>query len=159
MSDQKEQPAIQIVTQYVKDCSFENPHAPESLMAGWGAPETSVQIGVNHRQIKDNLYEAALSMRVEARNVKENKAAFIAEILYGALVALKGVPAENVAPVLSVEVPKLLFPFVRETIAGFTIKGGFPPLYLMPISFEALYLSELKRQQALAAGKGAASAG
>ena len=140
-------PSIQVIAQYVKDCSFENPHAPESLVSGWPAPETSVQISLSQNHLKDNLFESALNFRIEAKNAKDNKMAFIIDLHYGAMVALHNIPQENIQPVLMVEVPKLLFPFVREIVGSMTSKGGYPPLYLTPISFEALYMGEVKRLQ------------
>jgi len=154
---QQAQPGLQIVTQFVKDCSVDLPNAPETLVTGWGAPETNINISLGHKQLKDNLFEVALNLRVEAKNAKENKTAFIIDLHYGALVALQNIPAENTVPVLAVEVPKLLFPFAREIIADLTVKAGFPPLYMAPISFEALYVNEMKRLQE-AQGKKAGNA-
>jgi preprotein translocase subunit SecB len=139
------QPSIQIITQYVKDLSFENPHAPESLVSGWPAPETSVQISLTPRLLKDNAYECAMTLRIEAKNKQDGRMAFIIDLKYGALAALHNIPAENIQAVLMVEVPKLLFPFVREQIASITTGGGYPPLFLTPISFEAIYMAEAKR--------------
>lgn len=140
-------PSIQVVTQYIKDCSFENPNAPESLVSGWPAPETEVQIGLNQKHLKDNLFETSLNFKIKAKNKGDNKTAFIIDLHYGAMVALMNVPAESVQPILMIEVPKLLFPFVREIIASTTAKGGYPPLYLSPINFEAIYVSEMRRLQ------------
>jgi preprotein translocase subunit SecB len=142
-----QQPGIQVVAQYIKDFSFENPNAPESLVAGWPQPETNVQIFLRHAQIRDDAYECVVNFRIEAKKPGEDKAAFLIDLAYGALVLLKNVPKENHAPVVMVEVPKLLFPFAREIIANATASGGFPPLYLTPISFEQIYLNEMKRQQ------------
>ncbi len=144
---QSTEPSIQVVAQYMKDFSFENPHAPESLVSGWPAPETNVQISLAQHPLKDNAYEASLNFRIEAKNKKDNKMAFIIDLHYGAMVVLHNIPKENVQPVLMVEVPKLLFPFVREIVANMTSQGGYPPLYLTPISFEAIYVSEMKRLQ------------
>ena len=144
---EQQAPSIQISSQYVKDSSFENPHAPESLVSGWPAPDTSVQISMSQKHIKDDLFESALNFRIEAKNVKDNKMAFIIDLHYGALIALHNIPQENVPPILMVEVPKLLFPFIREVVSGMTIKGGYPPLYLTPINFEAMYVNEMKRLQ------------
>jgi preprotein translocase subunit SecB len=146
-ADAQKAPSIQVISQYVKDCSFENPHAPESLVSGWPAPDTSVQVSLSQAHIKDNLFESALSFRIEAKNIKDNKMAFIIDLHYGALIALQNIPQENISAVLMVEVPKLLFPFVREIVSGMTAKGGYPPLYLTPISFEGLYVNEMKRLQ------------
>lgn len=144
---QKDAPMIQVMTQYIKDLSFEHPNAPDSLVGGWPAPETGMQINLKHRQIKDDIHEAVLSLKVEAKNKENGKTAFIVDLSYCAMVQLKNIPEENVRPVLMVEVPKLLFPFAREIVADMVQKGGFPPLYLQPIAFEALYMNEAKRQK------------
>lgn len=144
-SQQPAQPSIQIVTQYIKDSSFENPHAPESLISGWAQPETGVQISLSRQQVRDNLFESMLHLRVEARNKQDNRVCFIVDLHYGALVALSNVPAEAQLAVLMVEVPKLLFPYLREVVTGMTMQGGYPPLYLSPIQFEQIYMNEVQR--------------
>ncbi len=139
------QPGIQVVTQYIKDTSFENPNAPESLVSGWPAPETSVQIALGQKQINETTFESTVKVRIEAKNVKDDKMAFIMDLEYGALVALQNIQQDHIPAVLMVEVPKLLFPFIREVVAQTTTKGGYPPLYLAPISFEEMYIAEMKR--------------
>ena len=140
-------PGIQVVAQYIKDLSFENPNAPESLVSGWPQPETNVQISLRHNQVRDDAYECSINFRIEAKRKDDGKVCFIIDLVYGALAILKNVPKENHQPVVMVEVPKLLFPFVREIVAGLTSKGGYPPLYLTPISFESIYVNEMKRLQ------------
>lgn len=144
---QVQQPGIQIISQYIKDFSFENPNAPESLVSGWPQPETAVNISLQQRPIQDNMYEAVLNLHVTAKKKGEDKTCFIADLSYGALVVLQSIPAEQHQAVMMVEIPKQLFPFAREIVADATAKGGYPPLYLAPISFEALYINEMKRQQ------------
>jgi preprotein translocase subunit SecB len=144
----QEQPGIQVIAQYIKDFSFENPNAPESLVSGWPAPETSVQIFLGSQHIKENAFECSVHFRIEAKNTAADKVAFLIDLHYGALVALSNIPQESQQAVLMVEVPKLLFPFARELVANMTSQGGYPPLYLTPISFETIYVAEMKRQQA-----------
>ena len=146
--DAQSQPNIQVIAQYIKDFSFENPNAPESLVGGWGQPETNVQIFLKHQIIKDDVYECTVNFRIEAKKKGEQKVCFIIDLAYGAMVVLKNIPKENHQPVILVEVPKLLFPFAREIVASTTSQGGYPPLYLTPISFEAIYVNEVKRLQA-----------
>jgi len=146
-AQQGQQPGVQVVAQYIKDFSFENPNAPESLVSGWSQPETNVQIFLRHQKMKDDIYECSVNFRIEAKNKEKDKVCFIVDLAYGALVVLKSIPPENHQPVIMVEVPKLLFPFAREIVANVTSAGGYPPLYLTPISFEAIYISEMKRQQ------------
>ncbi|MBU6474340.1 MAG: protein-export chaperone SecB [Alphaproteobacteria bacterium] len=144
-AQQQNMPGLQIIAQYVKDASFENPNAPESLVSGWPAPETEVKIAIGNRHIKDNIFESEVNFQVEAKHPKEkSKVAFIIDLHYGAMVALQNIPQENIHAVLMVEVPKLLFPFMREMIADMTSKGGYPPLYLAPVSFETMYIEQMK---------------
>jgi preprotein translocase subunit SecB len=140
-------PGIQLITQYIKDLSFENPNAPESLVSGWPPPDTSVQVYLGHKNVKENAYECLVHFRIEARKKGEDKLCFIIDLHYGALVVLHNVTPENHQPVLMVEVPKLIFPFARQIVAGLTGDGGYPPLYLTPISFETIYVQEMQRLQ------------
>lgn len=148
------QPGVQVVAQYIKDFSFENPNAPESLVSGWPQPETNVQIFLRHQVLKENIYECTINFRIEAKNKQADKVCFIIDLAYGATVVLKNVPQENHQPVIMVEVPKLLFPFAREIVANVTSAGGYPPLFLTPVSFETIYINEMKRQQEKQAAAG-----
>lgn len=141
------QQGVQVIAQYIKDFSFENPNAPESLVSGWPQPETNVQIFLKHQVLKDDVYECSVNFRVEAKAKEKDKICFIIDLSYGALVVLKNIPKENHQPVIMVEVPKLLFPFAREIVANTTSAGGYPPLFLTPISFETIYINEVKRLQ------------
>jgi len=141
-------PGIQVIAQYIKDFSFENPHAPESLVSGWPQPETNVQISLRHQQVRDDAYECTVNFRIEAKKSDDGKTCFIIDLAYGALAVLKDIPKEQHQAIIMVEVPKLLFPFAREIVANVTSKGGYPPLYLTPISFETIYINEMKRLQA-----------
>jgi preprotein translocase subunit SecB len=146
-------PGIQVVAQYIKDFSFENPNAPESLISKWPTPETNVQIFLRHQPIREDAYECSVNFRIEAikpleeKDKGQKKPCFIIDLSYGALVVLQNIPQDRHAPAIMVEVPKLLFPFAREIVANVTSAGGYPPLYLTPISFEAIYLNEVERQK------------
>ncbi len=151
-----EQVPVQVHSQYVKDMSFENPNSPDSILNNWGAPETHVQVNIQYRQLSEEkkLYEVVLLFRIEAKNKEKDKMAFIIELAYGCAVSLGNLPKDNVEPVLMIEIPKLLFPFAREIIANGSIQGGYPPLYIQPINFEAVYVQRLEQQKAEAeAGK------
>jgi preprotein translocase subunit SecB len=145
---QTAQPNLMVVTQFIKDLSFENPSAPASLIDGWGPPETGVQISMHHRHLRDDAYECAIHLRLEARKKGDNKICFIIDLTYGAVVIVRGVAKDQTQAVLMVEVPKLLFPFAREIISSLTHNGGYPPLYLAPVNFEAIYMTEIQRLQA-----------
>jgi len=146
---------LTVHAQYVRDVSFENPNAPDSIRGGMDAPEMDVNIGMDARKLEDkevaNLYEVGLSVRAEAKRGED--VVFIAEILYGVTVSIGDeVPEQNHHPMLLIEVPKLAFPYVRKLLSDLTSEGGFPPLLLSPVDFHALYVQRFAQQQEAEAG-------
>ena len=137
-----EESPINIMAQYVRDLSFENPDAPESLRADKVAPEMDINIGMDARKLEDpdieNLYEVVLNLRAVAN--REEEAVFIAEMQYGVTVQLNGIPEDTHHPVLLIEVPALAFPYARQIMSELTMKGGYPPLMLNPVDFRTLYM-------------------
>ena len=79
---------IVINAQYVKDFSFENPNAPQTLLPGQPAPQVSVGVDVRSQQVGETLYEVVLEMRCEAK-IGENTA-FLVELSYAGLFTLTG---------------------------------------------------------------------
>ena len=149
---------VQITAQYVKDLSFENPNAPQSLLPGASAPSVTVNVDVRTRQIADTVYEVTLNIRADAK--AGERQAFLVELSYAGLVNITGVPKEQTAPILLIEVPRLLFPFARSVVADATRDGGFPPLLVQPIDFTDLFrrqLEALKTRQAAGGGTPAPS--
>ena len=132
---------ISVLAQYLKDFSFENPRAPQSLMAGQPQPDVSVHIDVKTGSPAENVHEVLLTLRVEAKAGQD--VVFIVEAAYAGLFQLSGIPAEHHKPVLLIEGPRLLFPFVRNIVADAVRTGGFPQLLINPIDFAELY----RRQQ------------
>ena len=140
---------VQVHAQYIRDFSFENPHAPHSLRGGEGAAEMDVNIVIDANKINDdtnpNLYETAIKLTVRSTRGKETM--FIAEIVYAALVTLKDIPSAHIKPILYVDVPQMLFPFARQIIANAVSNGGFPPLLLNPIDFRAMYANSINQEK------------
>ena len=135
-----------IHAQYIRDLSFENPNAPDSLRAGQNQPEMDINIGMDARKLEDsdmeNLYEVVVNVRAAATRGED--AMFIVELQYGVTVQLTGIPEDQHHPVLFIEIPRLAFPYVRQIISDATIQGGFPPLLLSPVDFQALYMERFK---------------
>lgn len=142
---------VQVLAQYVKDFSFENPGSPQSLRVSNVAPKTDVNILIDANKLEDeqDLYETAITLKV--KSIREDETLFIAEIVYAALVGLKDVPQEYIRPILYVEVPQMLFPFARQLMANAVSAGGFPPLLLNPIDFKSMYENTRKLEGATAA--------
>jgi preprotein translocase subunit SecB len=137
---------ITVNVQYVKDLSFENPNAPQSLVPPTNPPNIEVNVNVQARGLGPSLYEVVLNITSTAKH--DEAIAFIVEVAYAGVFTLNGVPAEHVHPLLLIECPRLLFPFARALIANATREGGFPPLLIQPIDFLELY-----RRQAAAQGQ------
>ena len=135
------QTQVQVIAQYVKDFSFENPNAPESLQASNVRPEMDVNMTIDGIKINDDnnpdLYESTITLKV--KSTRDGDTMFITEIVYAALVSLKNVPQEFIRPILYVEVPQMLFPFARHMVSNAVTSGGFPPLLLNPIDFKSMY--------------------
>ena len=140
-------PGFRIVAQYVKDLSFENPKAPDSLRVD-GKPAIDMGVEMNAQGRPDGLFEVDLRLTIKATT--DTMTVFNVELLYGGLFALHGVPEQDIEPLLLIECPRYLFPFAREIIARATSDGGFyPPFMLDPIDFAGIYMS---RQQQIARG-------
>ncbi|WP_298127058.1 protein-export chaperone SecB [Brevundimonas sp.] len=130
-------PGFRILAQYVRDLSFENPKAPESLRLE-GKPAIDLGVEMNAMGRKDGLFEVDLKLSVRAST--DAGAMFQVELVYGGLFQLMGVSEKDVEPMLLIECPRYLFPFAREIIARATSDGGFVPPFLMdPIDFGAIY--------------------
>ena len=129
-------PGLSIVSQYVKDMSFENPRAPMGLQQNV-RPEIQIRIDVRTAEFSDGRYEVVIDINVDAK--AGDAPVFLVELSYGGLFELANIPPESLQPLLQVECPRLLFPFARRVVADATRDGGFPPLMIDPIDFVALY--------------------
>ena len=144
---QPQGPGFRIVAQYVKDLSFENPKAPDSLRVD-GKPAIDMGVEMNAAGRQDGLFEVELRLSIKATT--DAMTVFNVELHYGGLFALQGVAEQDIEPLLLIECPRYLFPFAREIIARATSDGGFyPPFMLDPIDFAAIYVA---RQQQIARG-------
>jgi preprotein translocase subunit SecB len=130
-------PQMKILGQYLKDLSFENPNAPQSLGVQLAQQEVQIAVNVNARTLTPTDFEVEL--HIEAKATQEAKAVFAAELLYAGVFRLENIPQEALHPVVLIECPRMLFPFARQILAEATRNGGFPPLYLDPIDFAGLY--------------------
>lgn len=141
MSD--EQPAFQIEKIYVKDLSLEVPNAPQIFVQP-EQPQVEVQINTGAAQFTEGYFEVTLAITVTAR--AGEKTLFLAEAVQAGIFSVRNVPREEIEPLLAVACPTILYPYARETISDLVTRGGFPPVLLAPVSFEALYLQ--RKQQA-----------
>jgi len=135
---------IRVLGQYVKDLSFENPNAPDSLR-GQGQPEIDLSVDVRARSLDAETFEVELVLSANAKSDKGPL--FIAELTYAGLFSIRNLDERAREPFLLIECPRLIFPFARRILADATRDGGFPPLMLEPVDFAALYRQQLADKQ------------
>jgi preprotein translocase subunit SecB len=149
----KPQPSLNVLAQYVKDLSFENPGAPQSLRTRDKSPSININVNVNANPIADKEYDVTLTLNAKAE--VDGGVLFNVELVYGGVFRVDGFPQEHMLPVLFIECPRLLFPFARQVIADATRQGGFPPLMIDPIDFAQMFQQRMAQEQAKAkAGQG-----
>jgi len=141
MSEEQTEQTFEIQKIYLKDVSFESPKSPALFQEKW-EPVSNLNIGTQHREIGENLYEVVITMTTTV-TVNE-QTAFLAEIQQAGIFALAGFEEGALGHVLGSYCPNTLFPYAREAISDLTTKGGFPTLVLAPVNFDAIYA---QRQQ------------
>lgn len=143
---QQAAPALNVLGQYIKDFSFENPNAPRSLAPSQTQPAINIAINVGVQQLGQAEYEVSLKLEGKAEN--SGSVLFAFDLTFAGMFRLQNVPQEHLQPLLLIECPRLLFPFAREMIATAVRNGGFAPLLLDPVDFVALYQQRLAQANA-----------
>lgn len=138
-------PQMAVISQYVKDLSFENPNAP-GVYQWQGQPHIDVQFNINVDRLAEEIHEVAIKIDITAK--AEGNTAFQVELVYAGLFGMRNVPDEQLGPFLLAEAPRILFPFARRIVADVVQDGGFPPLMLEPIDFGALYMQRAAQAEA-----------
>lgn len=134
------QPQMAVLIQYVKDLSFENPMAPNIFMAqSQTQPQINVDVNVETATLSADTYEITLALTAKATRGADTM--FMAEVSYAGVFQIRNIPAEHMEPIMMIECPRLLFPFARNVLADATREGGFPPLLINPVDFQALYVN------------------
>jgi preprotein translocase subunit SecB len=139
------QPQLNVLGQYIKDFSFENPNAPRSLTPSQTQPAIQIQINVGVQQLADSDYE--ISLKLDGKADSAGTVLFAFDLTFAGVFRLQNIPKESLQPVVMIECPRLLFPFAREIVATAVRNGGFPPLLLDPVDFVALYQQRMAQMQ------------
>jgi preprotein translocase subunit SecB len=140
-------PQLNVLAQYIKDLSFENPLAPRGPSNQQQQPAINIQVGVTVNPLAANDLEVVLKIEGKA-TVANSTVLFAFELDYAGVFRVQNVPQDSMQPMVLIECPRLLFPFAREIIATTVANGGFPPLMLDPVDFVGLYRQNLARAQA-----------
>jgi len=129
---------VEIVAQYIKDLSFENPEAPASIIMANNQPDINLTVNINALHAQENDYEVSLHIASEAKH--EKKTIFLVDVVYSGLFRINKNDKEvNLDHILFIFCPNMLFPFARSIIANVMREAGLPPLMLSPVDFYSLY--------------------
>ena len=139
-------PQLNVLAQYTKDFSFENPNAPRSLGPQEQSPNINIQVNVNAKQLAEGEFEVNLVL--EGSAISSDSVLFKFELDYAGVFRVRNIPEAELHPVIMIECPRLIFPFARQIIADAVRDGGFPPLFIDPIDFVALYRQRVTEMQA-----------
>jgi preprotein translocase subunit SecB len=139
------QPSVNLVGQYIRDLSFENPNAPASI-ANSTPPQIQIGINVGVKRQPDDIYAVEITLNAKAE--RSGDMVFNIELIYGGAYRIRNVPDAQLPPLLLVECPRLIFPFARQVLANTIQAGGFPPVMMEPVDFNAIYLQNLRALQA-----------
>lgn len=128
---------------YCKDISFETPNSPEVFTAEW-KPDVKMNISNETTPVGEHVYDVVLRVTITVTN--GDKTAYLAEVNQAGIFNIADMPTDNLKAVLGIVCPNILFPYVRAQVSDLVTNGGFPPMYLSPINFEALYAQQMAQQ-------------
>jgi preprotein translocase subunit SecB len=149
--EEKNQPIFNLDKIYVKDISLEIPHAPKIFLSR-DNPQIDIQLHTQGGSIEDGLFEVLVKATVTAK-IGE-KVMFLVEVEQAGIFQIRNVPTDELEPILAVMCPNILFPYLRETVSDVVVRGGFAPVLLNPINFDAIYQQQKQQQPAQAAVPG-----
>lgn len=146
MSEQKKQEnQFSIQKLYVKDVSFESPSTPEVFSFSSWEPKIELNLNNNNKRVSDGVFEVVLSVTATVKI--EDKTAFLVEVHQAGVFQVVGFNEQDTRYILGAQCMNILFPYAREAVSDLTNRGGFPPLLLSPVNFDALYAQAVQQQQ------------
>jgi len=143
MADEIQEKQFIIQKIYIKDVSFETPNSPVIFTQQW-EPKVEFNLASNAQGLENGLFEVALTVTVTVK--LEEKTAYLAELTQAGVFTITGFEEEELRPMIGSYCPNILFPYAREAVSDLVIKGGFPPLLLAPVNFDALYMQHMQQQ-------------
>lgn len=144
-----QQPVFSIEKIYVKDLSIEVPGGPQTFMQS-EQPQLEIQITHQAQRVNEVLFEATLVVTVTAK--LSDKTVFLIEVSQAGVFQIRNVADADLAPILGIACPNVLFPYARETVSDVIGRAGFPPVLLAHVNFEALFRERMGQSAAPADG-------
>ncbi len=144
MADANLDPVFQIQRVYLKDVSLEQPNSPEILL-NQEQPGVDIQLGVDAKPVAEGMFEVSVTATVHTKI--GDKTVFLVEAKQAGIFEIRNMQAEQLGPILGIACPQIVYPYLRSNVADVVQRGGFPPVHMAEINFQAMY----EQQQAEAA--------
>ena len=135
MSDQQD-PVFQIQRVYLKEASLEQPNSPAILLEP-ETPTVDIQLGVNANPVAEGVFEVTVTATVHTK-VKD-RTVFLVEVTQAGIFEIRNIPAEQMSQIMGIACPQIVYPYLRGNVADLVQRGGFPPVHLSEINFQAMY--------------------
>jgi preprotein translocase subunit SecB len=148
MAEANLDPVFQIQRVYLKDISLEQPNSPEILL-NQAQPGVEIQLGVATSPVTEGIFEVTVTATVHTKI--EDKTVFMVEAKQAGIFELRNIDADQLGTILGIACPQIIYPYLRGNVADVIQRGGFPPVHMAEINFQAMY----QQQQADAAGEAA----
>ena len=139
-------PVFQIQRVYLKESSLEQPNSPGILLVQ-EQPTVDIQLGVNAEPVADGIYEVSVTATVQTK-IKD-KTVFLVEVKQAGIFEIRNLAPEQISQIMGISCPQIVYPYLRGNVADLIQRGGFPPVHLSEINFQAMF--EQQQQQAASA--------
>ena len=149
MAQQDQTPVFQIQRIYLKDLSLEQPNSPAILLEQQ-QPTVDIQLGVDAQPVADGIFEITVLATVQTKI--QERTVFLVEAKQAGIFEIRNLPQDQMSPILGIACPQIVYPYLRGNVADVIQRGGFPPVHLAEINFQAMY--EQQQAQAQAANQG-----
>ena len=144
MSDDQAQPVFQIQRVYLKDLSLEQPNSPQILVEQ-GQPAVEINLGVEVQPVADGIYEVAVTATVTTK--LGERVLFLCEAKQAGIFEIRNIPDDQMQPILGIACPGIVYPYLRAVVADIITRGGFPPVHLAEVNFQAMFEAQQAQQQ------------
>ena len=136
---------FQIQRLYLKEASLEQPNSPGILLEQ-ASPSVDIQLGVEGTPIADGMYEVAVTATVHTKI--EDKTVFLVEAKQAGIFEIRNLPQEQMGAIMGIACPQIIYPYLRSNVADIIQRGGFPPVHMSEINFQAMYEQQQAQQAA-----------
>ena len=141
-----QEPVFQIQRVYLKEASLEQPNSPAILLSQ-EQPSVDIQMGVQVTQVAEGVVEVALAATVHTQIGEQT--VYLAEVKQAGIFEIRNIAEDQMAPVMGIACPQIVYPYLRGNVADLIQRAGFPPVHLAEINFQSMYEQQQGEQAEL----------